>query len=191
MLEAGILCTEDTAEEVLRRTYASGARTHNRHGLKTRLCGGVAACVFMLALFAPVSFDFSAGEIAANTALAGSGDGNFGNGRGNGGPNGKKPGKGNGDDDDDDDGEDDSADTPTNPIAEESAGRDPGADAAADMAEADLAEAIANSPAEGPMAGTPATSLPTISQVFSMGDEATVSAENELDLIANGWGAAN
>jgi hypothetical protein len=62
------------------------------------------------------------------------------------------------------------------------------------MAEADFAEAvdaIASSPALGPTAGTPAATLPTISQLFSMGDEAAVSAEVELDLIANGWGSAN
>ena len=136
--------------------------------------------------------------MAANTALAGNGDGNFGKGKGNGGPNGRKPGKGKGGDDDpDDDSDDDSdddIDPPAVPVTEGDGDRGSGPDDAADMAEADFAEAIdaiAGAPAEGPLAGTPPTALPTISQLFSMGDEAAVSAENELELIANGWNSAN
>ncbi|MEN8196278.1 MAG: hypothetical protein ABFS30_07155, partial [Pseudomonadota bacterium] len=144
--------------------------------MKSRLCGGVAAAVFMLALLAPVSIDLATGEITASAAQAGNGDGNYGNGKGNGGPNGEKPGGGKGDDGDDGagDGTGDGA-LPNAPATEEGGGRDPGADAAADLAEVDFAEtidAVAGAPAEGPMAGIPATSLPTISQVFSMGDEA-------------------
>ena len=211
MFETGLSSIGEIAEEARGLTCASAARAHNRHELKTRLCGGVAACVFMLALFAPVSIDFDTGEIAVNTALAGNGDGNYGKGKGNGGPNEQNPGKGNGGDGDEDDGDEDDGDEddgdeddgddgdgdttpPVIPVTEEDGDKGSGPDAAADMAEADFAEAIdaiADSPAEGPMAGTPSITLPTISQLFSMGDEATVSAENELELIANGWDTAN
>ena len=219
MFEAGILNIGDFAEQAPGPSRASARQTYSRHGLKKKLCGGIAACVFMLTFIAPVSIDFVNGEIAANAALAGSGDGNFGNGKGNGGPNDDKPGKGGGnggdgepddgepddgegddgegddgepDDDEGDDGEGDVA-SPILPATEDG-GHDSGADAAAGMADADFGEAIgavAGSPAEGPMAATPATTLPTISQLFAMGDEAAVTAEDELELIANGWGATN
>lgn len=192
MFETGYLSSEEIGDNPRGLTRATAMRAHVRNGLGKRLGGSVAACVFMLSLFAPISIDVSTGDISVNAAQAGNGDGNSGKGKGNGGPNGKNPGVGSGDDDGDD-GDDGDA-PPTIPVTEEYGDQNSGTDAAADMAEVDFAEAIdaiAGSPAEGPMAGTPATTLPTISQVFAMGDEATVSAEDELELIANGWGAAN
>lgn len=192
MFETGYLSSEEIGDNPRGLTRATAMRAHVRNGLGKRLGGSVAACVFMLSLFAPISIDVSTGDISVNAAQAGNGDGNSGKGKGNGGPNGKNPDGGSGDDDGDD-GDDGDA-PPTIPVTEEYADQNSGTDAAADMAEVDFAEAIdaiAGSPAEGPMAGTPATTLPTISQVFAMGDEATVSAEDELELIANGWGAAN
>ncbi len=101
----------------------------------------------------------------------------------------------NNNDDDQDDGTDDGdAVGPTIPVTEEDGDRGSGADAAAGMADADFAEtidAVAGAPAEGPMAAPAAPALPTISQLFSMGDEAAVTAENELELIANGWNTPN
>ena len=194
MFETGYLSSEEIVDDAHGLTRATPMRAHVRHGPGKKLCGSVAACVFMLSLFAPVSIDVSTGDISVNAAQAGNGDGNYGKGKGNGGPNGRNPGGGRGDDGDDDDDGDDGGAHPTIPGTEEYGGHDSGTDAAADMAEVDFAgaiDAIAGSPAEGPMAGTPATTLPTISQVFSMGDEATVSAKDELELIANGWGAAN
>ncbi len=82
MFETGLSTIGEIAEDARGLTCASAVQEHNRHELKTRLCGGVAACVFMLALFAPVSIDFDTGEIAVNTALAGNGDGNYGKGKG-------------------------------------------------------------------------------------------------------------
>jgi len=196
MIETGYLSSEEIGDNPRGLTRATAMRAHVRNGLGKRLGGnvGVAACVFMLSLFAPVSIDVSTGDISVNAAQAGNGDGNYGKGKGNGGPNGKDPGGGSGDDGDDGDGGDGGDTPPTIPVTGENGGQDSGTDAAADMAEVDFAEAIdaiGGSPAEGPMAGTPATTLPTISQVFAMGDEATVSAKDELELIANGWGAAN
>jgi hypothetical protein len=198
MFETGFKSFGDYAEKAPRLTRASVIQTPGRSGLKMRLVGGIAACAFMFAFVAPISIDFTTGEIAINAALAANGEGNFGNGRGNGGANGQNPGNnkndgdGDGDDRDDDTGEGDTTPS-TLPVTGE-AGQNTGADAAATMADADFGEAIgavAGSPAEGPMAATPATTLPTISQLFSMGDEAAVSTEDELELIANGWGAPN
>jgi hypothetical protein len=208
MFETGLFSVGDIAEKAPRLTRASAKQTHSRPGLKKRLCGGIAACAFMLTFIAPVSIDFTNGKIAVNAALAGNGAGNYGNGKGNGGPNRQNPGNGNGGDDDDDDDDDDSPDDDPDPdpdtgegdgdassrLVTEDGGGDSGTDNAAGMADADFGaaiDAVAGSPAEGPMAGTPATALPTISQLFSMGDEAAVSTEDELELIANGWGAAN
>lgn len=197
MFEAGFKSFGDYAEKAPRLTRASVIQTRGRSGLEKRLVGGIAACAFMFACVAPISIDFTTGEIAINAALAANGDGNFGNGKGNGGANGQNPGNnGNdGDGDGDGDGDTDEGDTtpPTLPVTGE-AGQGSGADDAAAMADADFGEAIgavAGSPAEGPMAATPATTLPTISQLFSMGDEAAVSTQEELELIANGWGAPN
>lgn len=198
MIETGMFNIGEVAEEAQDWTCASVLPIENRRTLKSGLCGGVAACVFMLALLAPISIDLANGEITFNAAMAGNGDGNFGNGKGNGGANGQNPGNngnGNGSDGDGDGDGDGGGDTspPAIPTPEGDS-HDSGSDSAADMADADFGEAVdavSGSPAEGPMAGTPAASLPTISQLFSMGDEAAVSAEDELELIANGWGSTN
>ncbi len=209
MFETGFKSFGDYAKKAPRLTRASVIQTRGRSGLKKRLAGGIAACAFMFTFVAPISIDFTTGEVAINAALAANDDGNFGNGKGNGGANGQNPGKnrndgdgdgdddgdGNGDGDGDGDGDTGEGDTtsPTLTVTGEG-GKDSGADAAAGMADADFGEAIgavAGSPAEGPMAATPATTLPTISQLFSMGDEAAVSTQDELELIANGWGAPN
>lgn len=197
MFETGISSNWDIAEDAPGQLRASAMRPHNRPGLKKQVISGIAACTFMFAFIAPISVDFASGEIAFNVALAGNGDGNFGEGKGNGGANNQNPGnKGNkGDDegDKDDEGNVGNGNPPTLPVTGDRS-QESGADAASGMADADFNEAIdavAGSPAEGPMAGTPATSLPTISQLFSMGDEAAVSTEDELELIANGWGATN
>lgn len=209
MFETGFKSFGDYAEKAPRLTRASVIQTCGRSGLKKRLVGGIAACTFMFAFVAPISIDFTNGKIAVNAALAGNGAGNYGNGKGNGGPNRPNPGNGNGDDDDDDDDDDSPDDDPvpdpdpdtgegdgdaSSRLVTEDGGGDSGTDNAASMADADFGEAIdavAGSPAEGPMAATPATTLPTISQLFSMGDEAAVSTQDELELIANGWGAPN
>lgn len=195
MFETGFKSFGDYAEKAPRLTRASVIQTRGRSGLKKKLVGGIAACAFMFTFVAPFSIDFTTGEIAINAALADNGDGNFGNGKGNGGANGQNPGKNRNDGDGDGDGDGDTGEgdttSPTFTVRGEG-GKD--SDAAAGMADADFGEAIgavAGSPAEGPMAATPATTLPTISQLFSMGDEAAVSTQDELELIANGWGAPN
>lgn len=161
------------------------------------LGGGLAASVFMFSAFAPVSIDLAAGEFHTSAALAGQGDGNYGNGKGNGGPNGRKPGNGggsgasNGDDDDgDDDGNDRQVDDDpsTTPEKDEGGGQDNDADTSSGTAEIDFAEALDT--ADAPVQGAPPTGLPTIGQIFAMGDESALSVEAELEIIANGWNAS-
>lgn len=180
-------------------------RPGGSRSLAKRLRAGAAACVFSLALLAPVTLDVFTGTVSLNAAFAGAGDGNFGKGKGNGGPNGQNPGNGgngggNGDGGDGDNGGGDGGDPPPdNPdpppafLTEES-GSGGASDEAAGMADADFGEAIdeaTGSPAEGPAAAGKTGSMPTVSEIFSMGNEAVVSRETELELIANGWNSAN
>jgi hypothetical protein len=172
--------------------------------LATRLRAGAAVCAFTLSLFAPVTIDISTGTVAANAAFAGAGDGNFGQGKGNGGPNNQNPGNGgngngggNGDGGDGDNGGGDGGDggdpPPGNPDTPPAFVTDePGSGGTSD--EADFGEAMdeaTGSPAEGPAATGTTSAMPTVSEIFSMGDEAVVSRETELELIANGWNSAN
>ena len=159
------------------------------HSLRNRLAGGAAACVFLLALLAPISIDMSNGTIAIKTALAGNDKGNSGNGRGNGGPNGQKQGNG-GDAEDGgiDDGEDggggedgDGGDMDGGYADDGGAEAGSGEAAFAGEDEAGLSAAL---DADGSAAGV---AMPTISQIFSLGDDATISGEAELELIASGW----
>ena len=153
------------------------------HSLRNRLAGGAAACVFLLALLAPISIDMSNGTIAIKTALAGNEKGNSGNGRGNGGPNGQKQGNG-GDAEDGgiDDGEDGGGGDVDGGYADDDGAEAGGGEAAfAGEDEAGLSAAL---DADGSATGV---AMPTISQIFSLGDEATISGEAELELIASGW----
>lgn len=132
MFETGFKNFGDYTEKAPRLTRASVIQTPGRSGLKKRLVGGIAACAFMFAFVAPISIDFTTGEIAINAALAANGGGNFGNGKGNGGANGQNPGNnkndGGGDGDRDGDTGEGNTTPSTLPVTGE-AGQNSGADA--------------------------------------------------------------
>lgn len=167
------------------RAFPKAVTGRMRAGLKG--CCALAAITFLVTLSAPLSIDFSGNALSWNSAHAGSGDGNYGNGKGNGGANGQNPGKsgqnngGGGNDD---------GSNRADPVLGNGPSQGNSPDEAADMAESEFSqsvEAAGGSAAEGPLASTAAVGLPTISQLFSLGDNATVSAEEELRLISNGW----
>lgn len=199
MFEAGFNVAGEIARDM--REIARLPAPNSRYSWKSL---AVATSVFMLAFLAPVSVDIIAGEVSVTAAQAGNGDGNYGNGGGNGGPNGQLPGNrgndgkpGDGDDPADDDGpanDDNPTEGDGSNYVPEEPGAGAGADESSDMADADSGDAIeaaTGSPDEGPMAGAPAAAMPTVSQIFSLGDEAVVSGDAELELIANGWKTTN
>lgn len=121
-----------------------------------------------------------------NGGNGGSGDG----GNGGGGDGGDGGGGDGGGGDGGDGGNDDGADTGPDTITDDVRDHDSGTDQASELADNEVSqsiEAAGGLPAEGPVAGMPAAGLPTISQLFSLGDDATISAEEELQLISNGW----
>ncbi len=187
-----------------------------RTGLRRRLLSGLSAVAFLGAVSLPVTIDLGSlsPELATAQAVGngqggGNGDGQGrgkGNGKGRGDENGgrKKPGDW-GDDDqgeddqgeddhgDDDDGhDDDDDDEPGRPNNDRSDDRGDNGDMGEDdeaMATGAVAE-VDQSP-EDAVAGTPTATLPTVRQIFSLGEEAVLSAEQELLAIENGWNAQN
>lgn len=189
--------------------YATIAEGTARRPLTSGLCAAVAICAFSLTFVAPVTIDLATGSIAVNSAFAGAGDGNYGNGKGNGGPNGQNPGNsggnggdsGGGDSGGGDSGGGDSGgggDTggggsPTPGNLTDGTGSGSSTQDAANMADADYGDAVdaaTGSTMEGP-AATTTGAMPTVSEIFSMGDEAVVSRQTEQELIANGWNSVN
>jgi hypothetical protein len=169
------------------------------------LLAGTAALAFLAATSLPVTFEADHTLFAANSAQAGNGNEN---GNGDGQDKGKGNGKGQGDenrggndgngkpplpDDDGDDGDDVADDDDDGPGGSGFARDGGGGAAAGDADEDSLAaaiDAVDGTPASGPV-GTPAAALPTIKQIFAMGEEAVLSAEAELEAIRNGWGGTN
>lgn len=203
MLKTGIMTAGQIVEGTSAPVDETDSCTPGGIWFSKWLGGGLIAGVFMFSAIAPVSVDMATGEIYTSAALAGQGDGNYGNGNGNGGPNGQIPGNSDHDDDDDydddegdddDDGDADDGDNqaeegpPAIPVTEESGGQDDSADAASGMAEIDFAETL-DTVAGVPVDGPPEVTLPTIGQIFAMGDESALSTEAELEIIASGWNA--
>lgn len=205
MFETGLNVTGESARDM--RKIARLPAPSSRYSWKSL---AVATSVFMLALLAPVSIDIIAGEVSVTAAHAGNGDGNYGNGGGNGGPNDQLPGNrgnngkpGDGDDPADDDGpaNDDNPNDGSDPTDGDGSNYAPdesrsgaGVDESSNMADADAENAIETATAsldEGPMADTPAAAMPTVSQIFALGDQSVVSGDAERELIANGWKSTN
>lgn len=172
--------------------------------LRWRLLSGLSAITFVVAVTLPITTDSTnllpslASAMAADNGNGdGQGKGN-GNGKGRGDEygNGNGPGGGNGarDDDDDEDHDDDDA-----------GDSDPGDDNANDNEHAggsndgipgefgeiedsaftDVAEDVPTLPDRA------APALPTIREVFALGDESVLNAEQELLAIQNGWNSRN
>lgn len=180
------------AETVFDRTTTEPQRTATAsRRLRQRLLCGVSALAFILTVAAPVTIDATSNAPAFKTALAGNENGT-GDGQGKGNGNGKGRGDENGggnklpgdddNDDNDDDGDDDVVDNDSQP----------GSDADATGPEDDIDEVAYGESAgavDGVATGTPVAPLPTIQQLFSLGDKSVLSAEEELLAIQNGWGA--
>jgi hypothetical protein len=192
---------------------AATRRTHRRQ----RLLRGLFALAFLAAVTLPVTIEGASMIPGVAAALAASNDNGTGDGQGNGKGNGKgrgdefgggkgppRSGGGDPDDDDDDDHGDDDDDDDGDDHSGGFGGRDtnPGGGGGErdangfgetddEIASADATEAVDGITAEGPV-GLPApTALPTIQQVFSLGEESVLDADQELLAIENGWGAAN
>lgn len=162
---------------------------------KAAILAAVAVVAGSFALAAPVSIDLS-----AKSAFAGAGDGNFGQGKGNGGPNGQDPGNpgnggkgGNGGSGEGGNGDaGDGGDNPggNNPVIPGGGG------AAEDDLPGDAAEGLADGLTQADVgshadAEAAANGLPSVTELFALGAEGVVSAEEELKLIANGWASAD
>jgi hypothetical protein len=155
---------------------AATRRTHRRQ----RLLRGLFALAFLAAVTLPVTIEGASMIPGVPAALAASNDNGTGDGQGNGKGNGKgrgdefgggkgppRSGGGDPDDDDDDDyGNDD------------------------ETASVDATEIADSMTTDGPV-GVSAPALPTIQQVFSLGEESVLNADQELLAIENGWGSPN
>lgn len=211
MFETGFNVTGEIARDM--REIARLPAPNSQYSWKIL---AAATSIFMLATLAPVSLDIIAGEISINAAHAGNGDGNYGNGGGNGGPNDQlpgnrgnngKPGDGGNSADDDGPANDDNPTDGGGPndgsdpangdgsnYAPDESRSGAGVDESSNMADANaenVIETATGSLDEGPMAGTPAAAMPTVSQIFALGDESVVSDDAERELIANGWKTTN
>ena len=183
------------AEIIFDGNATASHRAAPGHGrLRQRLLYRLSALAFVVSVAMPVTIDATTNAPGFKTALAGNE-----NGTGDGQGNGQGNGKGRGDeigggkkrlnDDDDDDDDDDVDNVGNDDDIGQSASDEPGSgtDAADDVDEVAYGESV--EALDGVPAGTPAATLPTIQQVFSLGEDSALSAEQELLAIQNGWGA--
>jgi hypothetical protein len=175
---------------------AATRRTHRRQ----RLLRGLFALAFLAAVTLPVTIEGASMIPGVPAALAASNDNGTGDGQGNGKGNGKgrgdefgggkgPPRSGGGDPDDDDDDDDGFGDSGGNP----GGGGERGADDYGnddETASVDATEIADSMTTDGPV-GVSAPALPTIQQVFSLGEESVLNADQELLAIENGWGSPN
>jgi hypothetical protein len=186
---------------------------------RQRLLCGLSAIAFVASVALPITIDVKSMAPGFNAALAagpGNGNGNGdgqgkgkGNGKGKGDENGNgKPPKGGGDDDDDDDDDDGPGDTDDGDTGsggaddDDHGGRiadrnldpddhDGGGNSEIDEAVyADAVTAVGSVPANNP-AGLPASPLPTVKQIFALGEGSVLNPDQELLAIQNGWNAQN
>ena len=180
---------------------AATRRTHRRQ----RLLRGLFALGFLTAVALPVTIEGTSMAPGVAAVMAASNDNGTGDGQGNGKGNGKGrgdelgggkgPPKSGGDDPDDDDHDDDDDDDDGvgNPDGNPGGGGGRDADDYGDddeTASADATEIADSMTTDGPV-GVSAPALPTIQQVFSLGEESVLSADQEMLAIENGWGAPN
>jgi hypothetical protein len=171
---------------------------------RQRLLYGLSAVAFLASVAMPITIDTASMAPGFKSALAaGNGNGNGdgqgkgkgnGNGRGDENGGGKKPPKGDDDTDDDndagdDDGEHDerTTDRAGNTNNSEGGGGNGGID---ETALADAVAAVDGMPGTVP-AGLPAATLPTIQQIFELGEGSGLNTEQELLAIQNGWNTKN
>ncbi len=175
-----------------------------RVGLRWRLLSGFSALAFLAAVALPVTIDTA--SLAPELVVAqAAGNGN-GNGNGDGQGKGKSNGKGRGDEngigrkppkdydgDDDDQGDDDDhgydEDRPGPAAEDRPGGGGGGAGEFGEADEASFADAVAETGhlADDGIGSPAAAALPTVRQIFSLGENSVLSDEQELLAIKNGW----
>lgn len=173
-------------------------------GMRARLLSGLSVIAVLASVALPVTIDTGSMMPAVSTALADNGNGNGdgqGKGIGNGKGRGDEMGGGNGDNDDDDDDHDDDGGLGDSDDDDDGLGAgdhtgEPGGDNAddfGDIGDTDLADEmadVAGVPAEA-LAAPSAQALPTVREIFALGEESVLSAEQELLAIKNGWNLQN
>lgn len=175
---------------------------HTPIRLRPCLLGGLSAVAILAAVSLPVTINTASMTPAFSSALADNGNGNGdgqGRGNGNGKGRGDEYGGGNGSDGDNgdngdsggDDSGDDNGDPSSGNRAEELGGGNPGD--FGDIDESEFADEMAGpaSPPEEALATAAAPALPTIREIFALGDESVLSAEQEMLAIKNGWNLQN
>ena len=176
-----------------------------QNGRRLRLLCGLSAIAFLASVALPITIDtVSLSPVFKSALAAGNGTGNgdgqgrgIGNGKGQGDDNrngGKTPkgGGGDGDDDGDDDtgGADDDDHGKRAADRNDDNGRDGDYGDFDETAYADTVESV-DGVAGDELAGSPTTALPTVQQVFALGEGSVLSTEQELLAIQNGWNAQN
>lgn len=158
---------------------------------RPRICaampaGALFAAVLAITLLAPIAIDNETGLPGLNSAAAASGDGNFGKGKGNGGANGQNPGKSGGNGTDDDGNNVGEGQNPVSPGGGDSNER---FDDSAEEIDIESPAGAAAAAGNGQGNGADSVGIPTVVELFSLGSDGIVSAEEELELISNGWNA--
>lgn len=174
--------------------------SHAQAGIRLPLLSGLSVIAFLASVALPVTIDAGSMTPAFSSALADNGNGNGngdgqGKGLGNGKGRGDEMGGGNGSDDDehgDDGGNSDSGDDDGGPGADVPP-RDPDGGNTGDVddtGDTQFADEFGGPPSE-PLAGPAAPALPTVQEIFALGEDSVLSAEQELLAIKNGWNLQN
>lgn len=185
-----VIDTDAVAEYAARQAPAAA---------RLRLLSGLSAVAFLAVVALPVTIDTSSMTPAFGSALADNGNGN-GDGQGKGQGNGKGRGDENGigkgsTGDDEDDGAGDDEDDPTtgDGTGELGGSSDGNNGDFGDIGDAEMGDELAGTAGlpDETIANAAAPALPTIREIFALGEESVLNAEQELLAIKNGWNLQN
>jgi len=172
--------------------------SHAPAGIRLPLLSGLSVIAFLASVALPVTIDTGSMTPAFSSALADNGNGNGdgqGKGIGNGKGRGDEMGGGNGSDDDehgDEGGNAGAGDDDDGPVGDDPP-RDPDGGNTGDVddtGDTQFADEFGGPPSK-PLAGPAAPALPTVQEIFSLGEDSVLSAEQELLAIKNGWNLQN
>jgi len=212
----GEMARTGTAATTGTNAVAKREASHAPAGMRPHLLSSLSVVALLVSVALPVTVDTGTMTPAFSFALADNGNGNGngngdgqGKGIGNGKGRGDEMGGGNGFDDDEhgDDGEnagpgddehgDHGGNTGPGDDDDGPAGNDPPRDPDGghtgdvdDTGDTQFADEFGGPPSK-PLAGPAAPALPTVQEIFSLGEDSVLSAEQELLAIKNGWNLQN
>jgi len=184
----GEMASTGTVAITATNAVAKHEASHAQAGIRLPLLSGLSVIAFLASVALPVTIDAGSMTPAFSSALADNGNGNGdgqGKGIGNGKGRGDEMGGGNGSDDDEhgDEGGPGADDPPRDPDGGNTGDVD-------DTGDTQFSDEFGGPPSE-PLGGPAAPALPTVQEIFSLGEDSVLSAEQELLAIKNGWNLQN